>query len=42
MDWAISAFEAVADVVEIHWLSGVVQELRNLAGDRIVRVKEPK
>jgi len=30
-----------ADTVEIRWPSGVVQELKNVAGDRIVRVKEP-
>jgi hypothetical protein len=31
-----------ADVVEIHWPSGVTQELKNVAGDRVVKVKEPK
>ena len=30
-----------ADTVEIRWPSGVVQELKNVAGDRLVRVKEP-
>jgi hypothetical protein len=30
-----------ADSVEIRWPSGVVQELKNVAGDRIVRIKEP-
>jgi len=30
-----------ADSVEIRWPSGIVQELKNVAGDRIVRVKEP-
>ncbi len=30
-----------ADLVEIRWPSGVVQELRNVAGDRVVPVKEP-
>jgi enediyne biosynthesis protein E4 len=30
-----------ADLVEIRWPSGVVQELRNVAGDRVVAVKEP-
>jgi hypothetical protein len=30
-----------ADTVEIRWPSGVVQELKNVAGDRVVRVKEP-
>ena len=31
-----------ADTVEIRWPSGLVQELKNVAGDRIVRVKEPQ
>jgi hypothetical protein len=30
-----------ASVVEIHWPSGTVQELRNVEADRIVRIKEP-
>jgi hypothetical protein len=30
-----------ADTVEIRWPSGVVQELKNVAGDRVVRVTEP-
>jgi hypothetical protein len=30
-----------ADSVEIHWPSGVVQELKNIAGDRVVKVTEP-
>ncbi len=30
-----------ADLVEIHWPSGIVQELKNVVGDRIVEVKEP-
>jgi hypothetical protein len=29
------------DVVEIRWPSGITQELRNVAADRIVKVKEP-
>ena len=29
-----------ADEVEIRWPSGIVQKLRNLQGDRIIRVKE--
>jgi hypothetical protein len=32
---------ATADLVEIRWPSGVVQTLRDVAGDRIVAVKEP-
>jgi hypothetical protein len=31
---------AVADLVEIHWPSGVVEELKNVQGDRVVKVKE--
>ena len=30
-----------ADTVEIRWPSGAVQELKNVEGDRVVRVKEP-
>ncbi len=30
-----------ADMVEIQWPSGIVQQLRNVAGDRIVSVQEP-
>jgi hypothetical protein len=30
-----------AELVEIRWPSGVRQELRNVAGDRIVKVREP-
>jgi hypothetical protein len=30
----------IADEIEIHWPSGIVQELRNLQGDRIIHVKE--
>jgi hypothetical protein len=32
---------ALADLVEIHWPSGVVQQLHNVAADRVVMVKEP-
>jgi hypothetical protein len=34
--------DASADLVEIHWPSGLVQTMRNVAGDRIVRVREPE
>jgi hypothetical protein len=30
-----------ADAVEIRWPSGILQELRNVAADRVVKVKEP-
>jgi hypothetical protein len=30
-----------ADLVEIRWPSGITQELRNVEGDRVVKVKEP-
>ena len=32
---------ASADLVEIRWPSGTVQELKNVAGDRVVKVREP-
>jgi hypothetical protein len=32
---------ASVDLVEIHWPSGVVQELKNVPGDQILKVKEP-
>ena len=31
----------VADLVEIRWPSGIVQELKNVPADRVVKVKEP-
>jgi len=30
-----------ADLIEIRWPSGIVQELKNVAGDRVVTVEEP-
>lgn len=30
-----------ADLIEIWWPSGIVQELRNVPGDRVIRVSEP-
>ena len=32
---------ASADLVEIRWPSGIVQQMRDVAGDRVVPVKEP-
>ncbi|MGB9458774.1 MAG: CRTAC1 family protein [Bryobacteraceae bacterium] len=32
---------ASVDLVEIHWPSGIVQELKNVPGDQILKVKEP-
>ena len=32
---------ASADLVEIHWPSGIVQQMRDVAGDRVLVVKEP-
>ena len=32
---------ASADLVEIRWPSGIVQQMREIAGDRVVVVKEP-
>ena len=31
----------VADLVEIRWPSGIVQTLTNVAGDRVMRIREP-
>ena len=31
-----------ADLVEIRWPSGITQELRNVAADRVVKLKEPE
>jgi hypothetical protein len=33
--------DATADLVEIHWPSGIVQQLRNVTADRVVVVTEP-
>ncbi len=33
--------DAAAQTIEIHWPSGIVQVLKNVAGDRIVQVEEP-
>jgi hypothetical protein len=30
-----------ADLVEIHWPSGIVQQMKDVAADRVVEVKEP-
>jgi enediyne biosynthesis protein E4 len=32
--------DSQASLVEIHWPSGIVQTLKNVAGDRVIRVKE--
>jgi len=32
---------ASAEFVEIHWPSGIVQQMKDVAGDRVVLVKEP-
>lgn len=34
--------EPIATVVEIRWPSGIVQTLRNIRGDRLITVKEPR
>jgi hypothetical protein len=34
--------DSSAESVEIHWPAGAVQTLRNVAGDRLLQVKEPK
>jgi hypothetical protein len=33
--------DRTADVVEIRWPSGAAQEVRNVEGGRVVKVKEP-
>jgi hypothetical protein len=33
--------DAMAEVVEIHWPSGVVQQMKNVHGDQVLNVKEP-
>jgi hypothetical protein len=30
-----------ANLIEVRWPSGIVQELRNVAADRLIRLKEP-
>jgi enediyne biosynthesis protein E4 len=30
-----------ADLIEIHWPSGIVQTLNNIAADQILKVTEP-
>ena len=32
---------ASADLVEIHWPSGIVQQMKDVAGDQVLLVKEP-
>jgi enediyne biosynthesis protein E4 len=32
----------IVDEIEIRWPSGRISVLKNIAGDRIVRIKEPK
>jgi hypothetical protein len=32
---------ASADLVEIRWPSGIVQQMKDVAADRVVEVKEP-
>jgi hypothetical protein len=34
--------DATAELVEIRWPSGIVQQLKNVPADRIVAVKEPQ
>jgi len=33
--------DAVVKTVEIHWPSGIIQKLENVAGDQILKVDEP-
>jgi enediyne biosynthesis protein E4 len=32
---------ASADFAEIHWPSGIVQQMKDVAGDQVLLVKEP-
>jgi hypothetical protein len=32
---------ATVDLVEIHWPSGIVQQIKDVAGDQMMLVKEP-
>jgi hypothetical protein len=32
---------ATADLVEIRWPSGIIQQMRNVASNQVVMVKEP-
>ena len=32
--------DATADLVEVHWPSGIVQEMKNVRGDQVLKVKE--
>jgi hypothetical protein len=34
--------DASVDLVEIHWPSGQVQQLKTVMADRVLRVKEPR
>ena len=34
--------DASADLIEIRWPSGIVQQLKDVAGDRVLKVKEPR
>lgn len=33
--------DSVADLIEIHWPSGIVQQMKNVAADRVLTVEEP-
>jgi hypothetical protein len=33
--------ESRADLIEIHWPSGIVQTLEDVPGDRVLKVTEP-
>jgi hypothetical protein len=33
--------DKVADIIEIHWPSGIVQTLKNVPTDKILQVTEP-
>jgi hypothetical protein len=33
--------DAVAGLIEVRWPSGIVQQLKNVSGDRVIQIKEP-
>ena len=33
--------DSSADLIEIHWPSGAIEQLKNVKADRVVHIKEP-
>ena len=38
---AVTTKEGIESWMEIHWPSGIVQQMKDVAADRVVEVKEP-